>query len=245
MLFASDFTPLANAVLFAYLLILIAVCSAVGGVVAILIRRWWPVIAGIVIPLVIIAAVAGYCWYGDLRLKAEQERERRETQERNRQPGIDPEKEVEKHLKALVEQKRAKRRAESENFNADKAVWEYRHVRAELDAANTKDEKAYLTSKAKRMEKAWANRQGEDSLYETAFGEPWDWKDEGWVSEVLDNGLPVLELGEFDTRQEAANASSEWHLEHINDVRQTNERPFSRRVDQNKPVKTDTAKPVK
>jgi hypothetical protein len=27
------------------------------------------------------------------------------------------------------------------------------------------------------MRKAWADWQGEDSLYEMAFGEPWEWKD--------------------------------------------------------------------
>ena len=65
-----------------------------------------------------------------------------------------------------------------DDFDAEKAVWDYRRVMAKLERARKPDIKAQYKSTAKLMRKAWANWQGEDSLYEMAFGEPWDWKDE-------------------------------------------------------------------
>ena len=65
-----------------------------------------------------------------------------------------------------------------DDFDAENAVWDYRRVMAKLERARKPETKARYKATAKAMRKAWADWQGEDSLYETAFGEPWDWKDE-------------------------------------------------------------------
>ena len=65
-----------------------------------------------------------------------------------------------------------------DDFDAEKAVWDYRRVIKQREAARTAKRKSELAATAKRMAKAWTDWQGEDSLYEMAFGEPWQWKDE-------------------------------------------------------------------
>jgi hypothetical protein len=61
-----------------------------------------------------------------------------------------------------------------DDFDAEKAVWDYRRVMAKLERARTPQIKAQYRSVAKAMRKAWADWQGEDLLYEMAFGESWN-----------------------------------------------------------------------
>ena len=65
-----------------------------------------------------------------------------------------------------------------EYFDAEKAVWAYRRIRRKLERPSTPANTRKLQAEAKQMETAWKDWQGEDSLYEMAFGEPWEWKDE-------------------------------------------------------------------
>jgi hypothetical protein len=57
-------------------------------------------------------------------------------------------------------------------FDAEKAVADFRRVIERLDGETTAAGKTKLDARAKRMHLAWKKWQGEDSLYEMAFGEP-------------------------------------------------------------------------
>jgi hypothetical protein len=59
-----------------------------------------------------------------------------------------------------------------DDFDAEKAVANYRRVIARRDEETTRDGKADFDATSKRMRHAWKNWQGEDSLHEMAFGEP-------------------------------------------------------------------------
>ncbi len=60
----------------------------------------------------------------------------------------------------------------SNDFDAGKAVAEYRKVIARRDAQTTPEGRAQFEGVIYRMHRVWEVSQGEDSLHETAFGEP-------------------------------------------------------------------------
>jgi hypothetical protein len=60
----------------------------------------------------------------------------------------------------------------AEPFDPQKVVGDYRSVIAQLDAEQTELGKAEFRAVAQRLRKLWAEWQGEDCLYEMAFGEP-------------------------------------------------------------------------
>ena len=57
-------------------------------------------------------------------------------------------------------------------FDAEEAVAEYREVIARRDAQTTPEGRAQYEGVIYRMRRVWEVSQGEDSLHETAFGEP-------------------------------------------------------------------------
>jgi len=61
-----------------------------------------------------------------------------------------------------------------DGFDAGKLVRHYRRVIEQRDATTAPQGKAELHAIAKRMEKAWKDAKGKDSLFDTAFGKPWD-----------------------------------------------------------------------
>ena len=61
-----------------------------------------------------------------------------------------------------------------EDFDALAFVTEYRRIVAARDAAISGLDRRELDAVAARMRQRWAAWQGEDSLYEMAFGEPWE-----------------------------------------------------------------------
>jgi hypothetical protein len=61
---------------------------------------------------------------------------------------------------------------EAEDFDAQRAVDDYRSIMYQLDAATTPEAKDKYAGMAKRAREKWAAWQGEDSLHEMAFGEP-------------------------------------------------------------------------
>jgi len=58
------------------------------------------------------------------------------------------------------------------DFDAAKAVGEYRNVLDHMEGAATPDAKEEFVRIARRMRQKWQTWQGEDSLHEMAFGEP-------------------------------------------------------------------------
>lgn len=50
----------------------------------------------------------------------------------------------------------------------------FRKLIEQRDQAETQSEKNRLNRKADEMKSDWQKWQGEDSLYEMAFGEPWE-----------------------------------------------------------------------
>ena len=63
---------------------------------------------------------------------------------------------------------------EGEDFDAAGHVATFRRIIAQRDAETTPEGKAEFEAIAQRLKKQWAAWQGEDSLYEMAFGEPFD-----------------------------------------------------------------------
>jgi hypothetical protein len=62
----------------------------------------------------------------------------------------------------------------TEPFDPQKVVDDYRSVIARLEAEQTELGKAEFRAIAQRLRQMWAEWQGEDCLYEMAFGEPID-----------------------------------------------------------------------
>ncbi len=58
------------------------------------------------------------------------------------------------------------------DFDAEKALAEYRKVIARRDAQTTLEGRGQFEGVIYRMRRVWEVSQGEDSLHETAFGEP-------------------------------------------------------------------------
>ena len=61
-----------------------------------------------------------------------------------------------------------------DDFDAEEVVRHYRRRIDQRDASTAPEDKAKLQAIAKRMEKAWKDAMGKDSLFDTAFGKPWD-----------------------------------------------------------------------
>jgi len=59
-------------------------------------------------------------------------------------------------------------------FNPEMLVADYRLVMGRLGDERTELGKADLQATAKRLRTLWKDWQGEDSLHEMAFGEPWE-----------------------------------------------------------------------
>ena len=60
------------------------------------------------------------------------------------------------------------------DFDAAKAVAQYRDVIAQLDVQATELGRQEFQTIGTRLRKSWASWQGEDCLHEMAFGEPVD-----------------------------------------------------------------------
>jgi hypothetical protein len=74
---------------------------------------------------------------------------------------------------------------DSPAFDAAAAVAEYRRVIKQRDAQTTKRGRATYDATAERLRQAWKEWQGEDSLHEMAFGEPFEC---GAVMERINRG---------------------------------------------------------
>ena len=61
-----------------------------------------------------------------------------------------------------------------EDFDALAFVTEYRRIMTLRDEAISGLDRAELDAVAARMRRRWREWQGEDSLFEMAFGEPWE-----------------------------------------------------------------------
>jgi len=66
------------------------------------------------------------------------------------------------------------RSLESESFDTQAALVKYRRVIAQLEVQTTDEGRAEFEVIAQRLRDDWKARDGKDSLYETAFGEPLD-----------------------------------------------------------------------
>ena len=60
-----------------------------------------------------------------------------------------------------------------EDFEAEQAVYDFREVIERRDAAITPEVVAECDALAGALRRRWAEWQGDDGLYETAFGGPW------------------------------------------------------------------------
>jgi hypothetical protein len=61
-----------------------------------------------------------------------------------------------------------------DDLDAKEVVQHYRRVTEQRDATTDPLAKAEFQAIAKRMEKAWKDAKGKDSLFDTAFGKSWD-----------------------------------------------------------------------